>query len=224
MGFVGEIRLFAGSFAPSGWALCTGGSLAISEYDRLFDMIGTKYGGDGETYFNLPNLSGSVPIHTSAAFPLAQNGSAPFGLTNPTTLNYIIATTEFPSDAAWVGEVRTFAFGVTPRDWASCDGQRLAISGNTPLFAILGTTYGGNNTTFGLPNLQGTGAVAPPFTDDATQAAGIGWLTMNYCIALYGIFPQRPSSQTGAATEAHDRCVAPSAADATALRPTSPRD
>src|SRR5215470_10319820 len=61
--FVGEIRMFAGNFAPAGWMLCQGQTLAISEYETLFNLIGTTYGGDGQTTFNLPNLSSRVPIH-----------------------------------------------------------------------------------------------------------------------------------------------------------------
>jgi microcystin-dependent protein len=61
--YVGEIRLFGGSFAPAGWATCDGQLLAISENDVLFNLIGTTYGGDGQSTFALPNLHGRVPIH-----------------------------------------------------------------------------------------------------------------------------------------------------------------
>jgi microcystin-dependent protein len=61
--YVGEIRMFAGNFAPAGWALCQGQTLAISENDVLFNLIGTTYGGDGQTTFNLPNLASRVPVH-----------------------------------------------------------------------------------------------------------------------------------------------------------------
>ncbi len=61
--FVGEIRLFAGNFAPLGWFFCQGQTLPISQYDVLFSLIGTTYGGDGQTTFNLPNLAGRVPVH-----------------------------------------------------------------------------------------------------------------------------------------------------------------
>ena len=61
--YVGEIRLFAGSFAPNGWAFCNGQQMAIAENDTLFNLIGTTYGGDGQETFNLPNLSGRTPVH-----------------------------------------------------------------------------------------------------------------------------------------------------------------
>src|ERR1700712_4646649 len=61
--YVGEIRMFGGSFAPAGWVFCNGQTLAISEFDVLFQLIGTTYGGDGEQSFNVPNLNGRVPLH-----------------------------------------------------------------------------------------------------------------------------------------------------------------
>jgi len=61
--YVGEIRMFAGNFAPNGWMFCEGATLPISENEVLFQLIGTTYGGDGEETFNLPNLASRVPIH-----------------------------------------------------------------------------------------------------------------------------------------------------------------
>lgn len=67
MPYVGEIRIFAGSFPPAGWAFCDGTPLPISENDVLFQLIGTTYGGDGEETFNLPDLRGRVPVHQGTA-------------------------------------------------------------------------------------------------------------------------------------------------------------
>jgi microcystin-dependent protein len=61
--FVGEIRMFGGSFAPAGWQLCAGQLQPISENETLFNLIGTTYGGDGQETYGLPNLSGRVPVH-----------------------------------------------------------------------------------------------------------------------------------------------------------------
>lgn len=61
--FVGEIRMFAGSFAPQGWAMCDGQLLAIAQYDALFSLFGTQFGGDGRNTFALPDLRGRVPVH-----------------------------------------------------------------------------------------------------------------------------------------------------------------
>jgi microcystin-dependent protein len=64
--YIGEIRMFAGNFAPLGWAFCAGQQMSIAENDALFTLIGTTYGGDGQETFNLPDLQGRVPIHQGA--------------------------------------------------------------------------------------------------------------------------------------------------------------
>jgi microcystin-dependent protein len=72
--YVGEIRMFAGNFAPAGWMFCEGQKLPISEYETLFQLIGTTYGGDGQETFDLPDLRGRIPIHQGNGFILAETG------------------------------------------------------------------------------------------------------------------------------------------------------
>jgi microcystin-dependent protein len=72
--FVGEIRMFAGNFAPVGWAFCDGSLLSISQNPTLFQLIGTTYGGDGQTTFALPDLRSRVPVHVGPGFALGQTG------------------------------------------------------------------------------------------------------------------------------------------------------
>jgi microcystin-dependent protein len=80
--YVGEIRMFAGNFAPAGWMFCDGTQLPISENDVLFQLIGTTYGGDGQETFNLPDLRGRVPIHqgtspgTGSTYTIGQQGGS----------------------------------------------------------------------------------------------------------------------------------------------------
>lgn len=74
--YVGEIRMFAGNFAPAGWMFCEGQLLPISENETLFQLIGTTYGGDGESTFALPDLRGRVPLHQGNGFILAETGGA----------------------------------------------------------------------------------------------------------------------------------------------------
>jgi microcystin-dependent protein len=74
--YVGEIRMFAGNFAPVGWMFCEGELLPIAEYETLFQLIGTTYGGDGQSTFALPDLRGRLPIHQGNAFILAETGGA----------------------------------------------------------------------------------------------------------------------------------------------------
>ncbi|HZO92300.1 MAG TPA: tail fiber protein [Candidatus Baltobacteraceae bacterium] len=90
--YIGEVRTFAGNFAPAGWAFCNGASVGISENDALFTLIGTTYGGDGQSTFNLPNLGGRVPVHqgtskhTGTTYVIGQSGGVEsVTLTGPQT-------------------------------------------------------------------------------------------------------------------------------------------
>lgn len=74
--YVGEIRMFAGNFAPAGWMFCEGQLLPILENETLFQLIGTTYGGDGQSTFALPDLRGRLPIHQGNGFILAETGGA----------------------------------------------------------------------------------------------------------------------------------------------------
>ena len=74
--YVGEIRMFAGNFAPAGWMFCEGQLLPISENETLFQLIGTTYGGDGQSIFALPDLRGRLPLHQGNGFILAETGGA----------------------------------------------------------------------------------------------------------------------------------------------------
>jgi microcystin-dependent protein len=72
--YVGEIRMFAGNFAPAGWMFCEGQQLPISENETLYQLIGIMYGGDGQETFNLPDLRGRIPIHQGGGFTQANTG------------------------------------------------------------------------------------------------------------------------------------------------------
>jgi microcystin-dependent protein len=74
--YVGEIRMFAGNFAPAGWMFCEGQLLPISENEVLFQLIGTTFGGDGDSTFALPDLQGRIPLHQGNGFDLAETGGA----------------------------------------------------------------------------------------------------------------------------------------------------
>ncbi|MGC5326210.1 phage tail protein [Brevibacillus sp. SYSU BS000544] len=99
MAYLGEIRMFAGNYAPAGWAFCDGTELSIAEYSELFAIIGTAYGGNGQDTFALPNLRGRVPVHagtnnaTGTNYTLGQEG----GVEDVTlTSNQIPAHTHTP--------------------------------------------------------------------------------------------------------------------------------
>lgn len=81
--YIGEIRMFGGNFAPVGWAFCAGQTLPISEFDSLFTLIGTTYGGDGQETFALPDLQGRIPVHPGNGIALGeQSGTESVTLTN----------------------------------------------------------------------------------------------------------------------------------------------
>src|SRR5215813_605199 len=107
--YVGEIRIFAGNFAPAGWMFCEGQLLPISENPTLFNLIGTTYGGDGETTFALPDLRGRIPLHQGSGFTLAETGGAEeITLTVnqiPAHSHPLLGTTSAANDASASGNV-----------------------------------------------------------------------------------------------------------------------
>ncbi len=109
--YVGEIRMFAGNFAPAGWMTCDGQLLPISEYETLFNLIGTTYGGDGQSTFGLPNLAARVPIHVGSNgttnYTLAQNG----GVTQVT-----LTTNQIPNHTHPIVADNNGAASVTPQN------------------------------------------------------------------------------------------------------------
>ena len=182
---LGVVSAFAGNFAPSGELFCDGQLLQISQFSALFDLIGTTYGGDGVTTFALPDLQGRDIVGAGDGFTLGEqvgaanvtltNANSPLGSDAPVAnqqpglvLNYYIALSGiFPAEGEtgsssdqmtpYLGQIVACAENIPdPEGWALCDGQLLPINQNQALFALLGTTYGGDGvTTFALPNLQG---------------------------------------------------------------------
>jgi microcystin-dependent protein/uncharacterized protein YbdZ (MbtH family)/transcriptional regulator with XRE-family HTH domain len=179
---LGEVRLFAGHYAPEGWAMCRGQYLPIVQNVELFMLFGTTYGGNGQTTFALPDLRGRSPMHMGNGYELGQTGSVGFTDRIPNeerdmtkgaresraagflAMNYIISLEGTSPNAGYseyndqplLAEGRIFPFPSPPDGWASCNGQIMSISENTVLFCLLGTAYGGNGqTTFALPDLQG---------------------------------------------------------------------
>lgn len=115
--FVAEIRMFAGNFAPTGWALCNGQLLPISQNTALFSLLGTTYGGDGKSTFGLPNLQDSAPLQQGqgaglSLYDLGQQGGSPFVTLLESELpshNHIanaktsLGNSQTPADQTWAG-------------------------------------------------------------------------------------------------------------------------
>lgn len=209
---LGEIRLFAGSYAPEAWAFCNGALLNIQQNAELYKQLGTRYGGDGRTNFALPDLRARAPMHRAAGAALGTKGK--FGVSAANTppharlaLNFIIAVRNssiLDASDPYIGEIRPFGFNFAPQGWNRCDGKLLPIAGNETLFFLLDKTYGGNGTTsFGLPDLSGAYPFQPDDPNQRGQMSGsqvfadpaqqTPLLTINYCIAVNGYFPPRPS-------------------------------
>lgn len=161
--FAGEIRMFAGNFAISGWALCHGQLLSIAENSTLFQLIGTTYGGDGETTFGLPNLQGRMPLHQGGGFTLAEMGGV-----ETVTLN----TEQIPAHAH-----------------TALGSSGSGATGN-PTQATWATLATGNAYSNLVPAVQmNAGALANAGGSQPHDNMS-PFLVVNFIICLFGIFPQ----------------------------------
>lgn len=160
--YVGEIRMFAGNFAPAGWQFCEGQLLPISENETLFNLIGTTYGGDGQSTFGLPDLRGRLPVHQGNGFVLAETGGAEeITLTVsqiPAHSHPMVVANVAGDQVSPAGQVLANSFNVTPY-------VNEAPNGNMAAGAI-GATGGSQPHTNFQP-----------------------YLCINYIISLFGIFP-----------------------------------
>lgn len=162
--YVGEIRMFAGNFAPAGWMFCQGQLLPISENETLFQLIGTTYGGDGQSTFALPDLRGRLPLHQGNGFVLAETGGVE---TVTLTTNQIPQHTHallVTDDAATQGNP---------------GGQVPARFSQANLYPYVEDTA---NTGFAAQAVTPVGGSQP---HDNMQP----YLCVDFIISLFGIFP-----------------------------------
>jgi len=167
--FLGEIRMFAGTFAPRGWAFCDGQLLAVSQNDALFSLFGTIYGGDGRTTFGLPELRGRVPIHA---------GSGP-GLT-PRNLG-AKAGSEVETVSANELSSHSHTYQATT-DIA----DESAPTGNVLAQPPAASTYFPTDPTVGL-----AGATVSTVGGGQSHTNLMPFLCVNFIVALVGIYPSR---------------------------------
>ena len=160
--YVGEIRMFAGNFAPAGWMFCEGQLLPTSENETLFQLIGTTYGGDGQNNFALPDLRGRVPIHMGGGFTQGETGGVE---TVTLTVNQIAAHAHAFLASTNPGSANTPQGNVV--------GEQVTInlyiedSANSPLSSNTSSPTGGNQPH---TNIQ-------------------PYLCVDFIISLFGIFP-----------------------------------
>ncbi|HEU4558965.1 MAG TPA: tail fiber protein [Longimicrobium sp.] len=167
--YVGEIRMFAGNFAPNGWMFCEGATLPISENDVLFQLIGTTYGGDGEETFNLPNLASRVPMHM---------GTGPDGTTYQIgemagTEQETLSTQQIPN------HTHALTASLNPSNQSSPSGALLAQSTVADMY-----TGEAPDVQLAANAVQPTGGSQP---HENTQP----FLCINFIISLFGIFPSQ---------------------------------
>ena len=167
--FVGEIRMFAGNFAPRGWAFCDGQLLAVSQNDALFSLLGTMYGGDGRTTFGLPDMRGRIPLHAGSGPGLSprQLGSKA-GAENVT-----LTVNQMPSHG------HPLQAGNRPANSRDPGGKGLAASQSGDVYT--------------------SDLSAVPLNSGAVSSVGgsqshtnlMPFLCVNFIIALFGIYPSR---------------------------------
>ena len=160
--YVGEIRMFAGNFAPAGWLFCEGQLLPISENETLFNLIGTTYGGDGQSTFALPDLRGRIPIHQGDGFILAETGGA---------------------------EEITLTVNQIPAHSHPFLGSTGVAGGGSPGNAVLGQNDSITAYRAGPPNVTLNPVVVGPVGGSQPHTNFQPYLCIDFIISLFGIFP-----------------------------------
>lgn len=160
--YVGEIRMFAGNFAPAGWMFCEGQLLPISENETLFQLIGTTYGGDGESTFALPDLRGRIPIHQGNGFILAETGGAE---------EITLTVNQIPAHSH--------------PQLATSGPPQSSNPQNNVLATPVGSIYNGLNTSLVNMNAQAVTPVGGSQPHTNFQP----YLCVDFIISLFGLFP-----------------------------------
>jgi microcystin-dependent protein len=160
--YVGEIRMFAGNFAPAGWMFCEGQLLPISENETLFQLIGTTYGGDGQSTFALPDLRGRIPLHQGNGKILAETGGAE---------SVTLTVQQIPNHGH-------------PLTGAAIAGNQVSPSGNLPANSTSVKPYI-NEDQDGNFNASAIGPTGGSQPHENLQP----FLCVDFIISLFGIFP-----------------------------------
>jgi len=170
--FVAEIRIFPFNFAPKGWAFCDGQLLPLSQNTALFSLLGTTYGGDGKSNFALPDMQGNAPMHPGQGPGLSLHDLGETGGSETVTL----LESELPAHSH--GLQGTAGIG----------------NQNSPADRLLGRPFGGGSpyrAPAGAPLVNAAAEALAPTGGDQPHNNMMPYLTLNFCIALQGVFPPR---------------------------------
>lgn len=160
--YVGEIRMFAGNFAPLGWAFCDGALMSISENEVLFQLIGTTYGGDGQETFALPDLRGRVPVHNGNSYVIGQAA----GVEQVT-----LTTQQIPS--------HTHSFLISGNIANSPNPTNNVVASSTKIQAFYGD----------IPSTAMNPSSILPDGGSQPHENFMPYLCINFIISLFGVFP-----------------------------------
>lgn len=178
--YIGEIRIFAGPYAPEGWHLCDGTILNVNDYQELFALIGTTYGGDGKTNFSLPNLSSSLPVGTGLLVNPDGNKS-----------NYVLGNTGGNNDGVML------TANNLPSHSHSLNGTTENATSADPKNNVLAASSGDAYENVNIYTKETKTAYKRTLHIDSLSLEG-GWqahpnvqpyLCVNYIISLFGVFP-----------------------------------
>ena len=165
--YVGEIRMFAGNFAPSGWMFCSGQVLPISEFQTLFALIGTTYGGDGQSTFALPNMQGSIPVHQGTGFVPGQAGG---------TETVTLTPQQIPS------HTHPIVASPNPGHVSDPTGAHIGADRDFAAFSAGSDAANGGFAAMNTQTLLNTGGSQPHNNVPP-------YLCVSFIISLFGIFP-----------------------------------
>ena len=162
--FVAEIRIFPFNFAPRGWAFCNGQLLPISQNTALFSLLGTTYGGDGQSTFGLPDLRGRVPVHQGNGYQLAQTGGT---------------------------ETETLTTAQVPAHTHALRASAAAGTNSAPGNAVLAATGAVNSYGSGTPDQAMTADALARSGGSQPHDNMAPFLAVSYIISLFGVFPSQ---------------------------------
>ena len=172
--YVGEVRMFAGNFAPRGWAFCDGQLLSTSQNDALFSLLGTVYGGDGRTTFGLPDMRGRIPIHAGSG-----PGLSPRKLGAKNGVEKVTLTAqELPSHSHDLMATSTSGSGLDPISGIAAE------TGTTAMYSGAFAASGSDADKFNTHAINDTGG-------SGSHANLMPYMCINFIMALFGIYPSR---------------------------------